>query len=245
MKWVLLAVLAWLLFKLARWIGGIWAEVVAEADVAARPQTDLGDARHRLLALAEPMARRAVGEAFLQSAVPVDREALERRLRAALLHLFGLRGDITAEQLRAELPPLLRSRWFGIDLENTPAEDDPAAALAFACGRVAFAVRSAGLLGWIDDDTQWQVLQQNAQRAAECFAGWQEYGSAWARGRRQWVARARADGLGQAFSEADVREWTEDRSHPWGYMPWGEATPAGGAASDPCAPPPAHPQPEA
>ena len=217
MKWIVLGVLFWLLVKLWQWLRGTWNELV---DVAARPKCNLGDERHHLLALAEPMAVRSVGEAFIQSGMPADRDERERRVRASLLHLFKLPGDITTEQLRVELPRLLRTRWFSIDLEDTPPEDDPADALAFACGRVAFAVRLAGLLGWIDDDTQWQVLQQNAQRTRDCFAGWADYGSAWARGRRQWVARSRADGLGFAFSEADVQAWTTDRSHPWGYMAW-------------------------
>jgi hypothetical protein len=222
MKWIVLGLLFWLLVRLWQWLRGLWDELV---DVAARPRSDLGEERHRLLALAEPMAVRSVGEAFIQSAAPADRDDRERRVRAALLHLFKLRGDNSPEQLQRELPQLLRTRWFSIDLDDTRPEDNPADALAFACGRVAFAVRLAGLLGWIDDDTQWQLLQQNAQRARECFASWAEYGSAWARGRRQWVARSRADGLGFAFSEADVQAWTADRSHPWGYMAW-EAAPA-------------------
>ena len=224
MKWIVLGLCFWLLVRLWQWLRGLWNQLV---DEAARPKSDLGEERHRLLALAEPMAVRSVGEAFIQSTTPEDRDERERRVRAGLLHLFKLRGDISGEQLRVELPKLLRTRWFSIDLEDTPPEDDPADALAFACGRVAFAVRLAGLLGWLDEDTQWQLLQQNAQRARDCFGSWTEFGCAWARGRRQWVARARADGLGFAFTEADVQAWAADRSHPWGYMAWGEAAAAG------------------
>lgn len=41
---------------------------------------------------------------------------------------------------------------------------------------------SATLLGWLDEATQWQILHHNAQRAADCFHGWQDCGAAFARG---------------------------------------------------------------
>jgi hypothetical protein len=66
-------------------------------------------------------------------------------------------------------------------------------------------------------------LAQNwdGERAGQCFTSWLDYGTAWARGRRQWVARARADSLGAPFSEDDVRQWMNDPRHPWrrGFWP--------------------------
>ena len=87
-----------------------------------------------------------------------------------------------------QLPDGLRQRWFTLDLQRLQAGDDPHAAMAFACARVAFHVRCAWLLGWVDEALHQQILHLNACRARDCFDSWQAFGQAYARGRSQWLA---------------------------------------------------------
>lgn len=141
-------------------------------------------------------------------------------LRNSLLHIFGLRSSLNDAQIRSTLNAQISRLWFRIDLDKLRPEDDPLAALAFACARVTFAVRAACLLGWLDEAAQWYVLLQNAQRANDCFDSWHQFGTAWARGRQQWTKASRADSLGLAFSEADVQRWLTDPQHPWHCIPW-------------------------
>lgn len=176
--------------------------------------------RNWALSLAHPMAAARVRAGFAHPGEPPPREELLRTLRPALLHLFGLRADLDDAQARSAVTAQLERRWFRIDLDALREQDDARDAMAFACARVAFAARVAGLLGWVDDATQWDVLLQNAQRANDCFGGWRDYGRAWARGRRQWVAGGRADSLGSSFDEAKVDQWLADGSHPWCGLPW-------------------------
>jgi hypothetical protein len=179
------------------------------------------DARqNRALALAHPIAHARALAAFAnpKAAPPTPQQA--QALRASLLHILGLRANAGDDAIRAALPELLRHQWFRIDLERLRADDDARAALAFASARLAFAVRSATLLGWLDPALQWEVLYQNAQRASDCFASWQEFGAALAHGRRQWIAGARADSLGVAFDDAQLARWLGSRGHPWRSMGW-------------------------
>lgn len=176
--------------------------------------------RNHLLALAHPMAMARIENGFADAPLPCLSDQLARSLRPLILHYFGLRNELSDAQIRSTLLRQIDSRWFRIDLEALSADDAPRDALAFACARLAFAVRVAALLGWIDEETQWSVLGQNAQRAQACFDGWADYAMAWSRGRRQWLARSRADSLGVPFGEPQLRAWLADRKHPWNNMPW-------------------------
>ncbi|NHZ89414.1 DUF1266 domain-containing protein [Massilia sp. CCM 8733] len=179
------------------------------------------DARqNRALALAHPVAQARDLAAFANPKAPGLTPQQAQALRASLLHILGLRANIDDDAIRAALPDLLRRQWFRIDLERLRPEDDARAAMAFASARVAFAVRSATLLGWLDPALQWEVLYQNAQRASDCFGSWREFGAALARGRQQWIAGARADSLGVAFDEARLAQWLGTRGHPWRSMAW-------------------------
>ena len=224
MKLVLLLLLAWVIKV---WMGVLisWIKA-ARRDRPSRPALhvpcslpySLDEARNRMLALAHPMAAARIKSAYATEAAPDPAEL--RALRTPLLHLFGLRSDISDQQLRQTLPELLRRRWFRLDLDGLQPGDDPRDAMAFACARVAFGVRAAALLGWLDEAAQWQLLAHNARRAADCFDGWQDFGKAWARGRRQWITRSRADSLGLAFDEEQVQRWLADGGHPWARLPW-------------------------
>lgn len=231
MKLVLLALLGWLLyrllallFRLARWL---WRRMQGALRARREAMRYVGDAqRLQALALAHPVAVARVGRRFGDPDWRRgDHGDLARQLGPVLLHVLGLRSGMDDAALRAAVSARLDGAWFHLDLDALQAQDEPAAALAFACARTAFCVRLAGLLGWLDGETQWRILLHNARRAAECFESWQDYGSAWARGRRQWTAGSRDDSLGIAFDEEQVRAWLDDARHPWHALPWG----AGGA----------------
>lgn len=116
--------------------------------------------------------------------------------------------------------PTACASWFTLDLQRLQAGDDPHAAMAFACARVAFHVRCAWLLGWLDEALHQQILHLNACRARDCFDSWQAFGQAYARGRSQWLARGRADVLGRSVTPEEVQQWVADPRHPWHAMPW-------------------------
>lgn len=175
--------------------------------------------RNWALALAHPMAYHAMQGGFASDLDGAD-EALAKQLRPMILHHLGLRTDLADEQVRQQLPDALRQRWFMLDLQRPQRGDDARAAMAFACARVCFFVRGARLLGWLDEDAQWTVLQLNAQRAQQCFGSWLAYGQAFAQGRAQWLAQGRSDVLGIAFSPEDVAQWVEEDQHPWHRMDW-------------------------
>ncbi|MDB5847999.1 MAG: hypothetical protein JWP29_1751 [Rhodoferax sp.] len=179
-----------------------------------------GTRQNALLALAHPVALLRAPLVFARPAGGPSAMADPSALRTPLLHMFGLRSDMDDAQIRAALTTRLRAHWYTFDLDALRPQDDPRDAMAFACARLAFSVRAAALLGWLDEATQWHVLGQNALRAQDCFNGWLDYGTAWARGRQQWVARARADSLGVSFSEAQVEAWVADAAHPWHQQPW-------------------------
>lgn len=210
MSWLSIVVLFWCI---ARMIRG-YREGKKSWRYALTPR------RNWALALAHPIAFAQIDNGFADAPAPLISEELARLMRPVMLHLFGLRNEMSDEQIRFALARQLPSRWFRIGLDALAPEDDPRDAMAFACARLAFAVRVAFLLGWIGEDMQWNILYQNAQRAEACFAGWLDYGAAWARGRRQWVARSRADGLGAVFDERKVRDWVTDSAHPWCWMTW-------------------------
>jgi hypothetical protein len=172
------------------------------------------------LALAHPMAFHSIQGGFADSHLSGADDALAAQLRPMVLHHLGMRTDLDDASIARQLPELLRQRWFMQDLQKLQPGDDPRAAMAFACARAAFYVRCAFLLGWLQEDLHRQVLLLNACRAQQCFGSWLEFGTAYARGRRQWIAQGRADVLGKAVSEEDVVQWTADARHPWHAMDW-------------------------
>ncbi|UUC93062.1 MULTISPECIES: DUF1266 domain-containing protein [Comamonas] len=175
--------------------------------------------RNWALALAHPMAYHAMQGGFASDLHGAD-EALARQLRPMILHHLGLRTDLSDEQVRQQLPDALRQRWFMLDLQRLQRSDDVRAAMAFACARVTFFVRSARLLEWTDEALHWDILQLNAQRAQQCFDSWLAFGQAYAQGRAQWLAQGRSDVLGKAFTSEEVAQWVTQEQHPWHAMSW-------------------------
>ncbi|CUA91406.1 DUF1266 domain-containing protein [Comamonas thiooxydans] len=175
--------------------------------------------RNWALALAHPMAYHAMQGGFASDLHGAD-DALARQLRPMILHHLGLRTDLSDEQVRQQLPDALRQRWFMLDLQRLQRSDDVRAAMAFACARVTFFVRSARLLEWTDEALHWDILQLNAQRAQQCFDSWLAFGQAYAQGRAQWLAQGRSDILGKAFTSEEVAQWVTQEQHPWHAMSW-------------------------
>lgn len=213
--------MSWLSFLLLGWLVSLCIKSYRES---RKPPFYALDARcNWLLAFAHPMAAARIANGFADTRQPRLADELSRSLRPVILHYFGLRNDLNDGQIRLALARQLKARWFRSDLDALTADDSPRDAMAFACARLTFAVRAACLLGWCDEETQWHVLEANAQRALACFNGWFDYGTAWARGRQQWLAHSRADGLGVPFGEAQVRAWLADCQHPWNQYSWIEA----------------------
>ena len=175
--------------------------------------------RNWALALAHPMAYHAMQGGFASDLHGAD-DALARQLRPMILHHLGLRTDLSDEQVRQQLPDALRQRWFMLDLQRLQRSDDVRAAMAFACARVTFFVRSARLLEWTDEALHWDILQLNAQRAQQCFDSWLAFGQAYAQGCAQWLAQGRSDVLGKAFTSEEVAQWVTQEQHPWHAMSW-------------------------
>jgi len=136
------------------------------------------------------------------------------------LHYFGLRTDLEHAQIRRQLPQKLQKHWFTLDLNRLQSTDEPRAAMAFACVRLSFYVESARRLGWLDETLHRQILLLNAERAKECFSGWQDFASAFVQGRSQWLARGRSDILGEAASTEQAQHWLNAPNHPWHQLPW-------------------------
>ena len=172
------------------------------------------------LALAHPMAFHAIKGGFADSDMPEPTDGLAASLRPMALHEFGLRTDLDNASVRQQLPDLLRTRWWYFDLDKLQPGDDPRAAMAFACARISFFVRTAAMLGWLPADQQWQLLQLNAARARDCFTSWQDFGQAYVQGRAQWVAKGRADAMGRAANSDELHQWLLDPAHPWCAYSW-------------------------
>lgn len=172
------------------------------------------------LALAHPMAFHALKGGFADSDMPSPTTSLAASLRPMALHAFGLRTDLDDAKVREQLPERLRTRWWCLDVERLQAGDDARAAMAFACVRTCFFVRTAAMLGWLSPEQQWQLLQLNAARARDCFASWQTFAEAYIQGRAQWVAKGRSDALGRSISPEELQHWLLDASHPWGAYAW-------------------------
>ncbi|MBS3019286.1 hypothetical protein DJFAAGMI_02029 [Comamonas sp. PE63] len=186
--------------------------------------------RNWALALAHPMAYHAMQGGFASDLHGAD-DALAKQLRPMILHHLGLRTDLSDEQVRQQLPDAMRQRWFMLDLQRLQRSDDARAAMAFACARVTFFVRSARLLDWVDEALHWDILQLNAQRAQQCFDSWLAFGQAYAQGRTQWLAQGRSDVLGKAFTIEEVAQWVTQEQHPWHAMRWDLPLSGDGAAA--------------
>ncbi|WP_417066700.1 DUF1266 domain-containing protein [Niveibacterium terrae] len=179
--------------------------------------------KHWALAVAAPMTDAQGLEGF-SSPDSVDlADTCQQTLRAGLLHYLELSPASSNEDAIRHLSRNFEASWYRADLHSLNADDDPRAAIAFACVRLAFFSRVLMLMKWIEPDLAWRVLLLNAQRARECFNSWEDFGQAYLAGRRQWLARFRADPLSCDLEEASVRAFTH-RTGAWSFLPWsGEA----------------------
>ena len=219
-----------LFFALAVWL--VWKCVKAFSQQFGKNANPVGAASaanqtYRLqaeqncaLALAHPMAFHAIKGGFADSELPEPTDELAASLRPMALHEFGLRTDLDNASVRQQLPDLLRTRWWCFDLDKLQPGDDPRAAMAFACARISFFVRTAAMLGWLPPEQQWLLLQLNAARARDCFASWQDFGEAYVQGRAQWVSTGRADAMGRALSQEELQGWLLNPAHPWSAFAW-------------------------
>ena len=176
--------------------------------------------RHWSLLLARPMADAMEVEGFYSSACDHFTEQAQTILRAALLHQAGIRSNCNDEAVRSHFSATLEQQWYNLDLQALMTGDEPRAAMAFACVRVAFLVRCALLMRWLEPDLAWRVLLLNAQRAQDCFDSWEDFGKAYQLGREQWVAAFRVDSLGEAFHEQHLRQLLTPGSGAWADVPW-------------------------
>ncbi|KWN18467.1 hypothetical protein WM21_06705 [Burkholderia ubonensis] len=176
--------------------------------------------KHWALLLAHPYVDATAFSGFSFAATNHLGDGTRTFLRAQMLHQMELRTDATDDEARAHLARVLETQWFRADLHALQPTDDPRAALAFACVRMAFFARVAMLMGWADPDSAWRVLLLNAQRAQDCFDGWDDFGRAFIAGRRQWVAGFRADPFGKAFDDAALRRWLTPPDGAWGGAAW-------------------------
>ncbi len=218
MSWLLTVLFFWFLFRLIK-----TAYQTFFRASPAHVQYVLSAEKNCALALAHPAAVQSILGGFADEELPTLTPELAQSLRPALKHFFRLKANLTDVQIAAELNAELFARWYRLDLDALGNEDVARDAVAFACARTAYAVRVAALLGWLTPATQWQLLELNRVRAAECFSSWDDFGQACARGRLQWIRHSRADSLGSAFTPADVAAWTLEKKHPWCFLPWQQA----------------------
>lgn len=176
--------------------------------------------KHWSLLLARPMADAMEIEGFYLPACDHFTGQARATLRAALLHQAGIRSNFNDEAVRSHFSATLEQQWYALDLQALNAGDEPRAAMAFACARVAFLVRCALLMRWLEPELAWRVLLLNAQRAQDCFDSWADFGSAYRLGREQWVATFRVDSLGEAFHEQHLRQLLTPGSGAWAGTDW-------------------------
>lgn len=172
------------------------------------------------LTLAQPMVDATRMTGFFDPDTTHFMDQAKSTLRAPLLHQIGFRSNATDEEVRAHLNGTLERQWFRVDLHGLNASDDPRAAMAFACVRSAFFVRCAMLMNWLEPEAGWRIMLLNAQRAQDCFNGWEDFGRAFMRGRQQWVAAFRADSLGKPFDEANLNRLLSPGSGVWAGVAW-------------------------
>jgi len=188
----------------------------------AAPVAVFAQRRQWGLMLAKPMVDATDMSGFFDPRCDSFQDNTKVFFRAPLLHQVALRSNATDEEVREHLDASLERQWFRFDLHGLSPTDDPRAAMAFACVRTAFFVRCAMLMKWIEPMTAWRVLLLNAQRAQDCFDGWEDFGQAFIVGRRQWVAAFRADSLGAVFNDASLGQLLMPNSGAWAGMPWRE-----------------------
>ncbi|QBF25670.1 DUF1266 domain-containing protein [Pseudomonas tructae] len=176
--------------------------------------------KHWSLLLAKPMADAMEVEGFYKPECTYFTDQAKVTVRTALLHQAGIRSDADDGAVRAHFSATLEQQWFGLDLQGLTASDEPRAAMAFACARVAFLLRCALLMEWLEPEQAWRVLLLNAQRAQDCFDGWEDYGRALQQGRAQWVAAFRVDSLGEVFTDQHLGRLLQPGSGAWADIPW-------------------------
>jgi hypothetical protein len=172
------------------------------------------------LALAQPMVDAVKMTGFFEANTEDMTEHTRALFRTSFLHQMGLRTDTSNEYVQQYLARTFELQWFRIDLQKLMPTDDPRAALAFACVRTAFFTRNAMNMKWLDVETAWRVLLQNARRAQECFTGWEDFGRAYIIGRRQWVMALRADALGSTFEEIHLSQLLAPPKGAWSALVW-------------------------
>ncbi len=180
----------------------------------------LSKEQNQILALAHPLAQARIEGGFADQPLPQFSEKLLKSLRVPVLHSLGFKTDMTDQQIKNQLSIFLLNKWFTVGLEKLNANDHPKAALAFACARICFLVRVAYIMGWIENDLQWQILKYNRSRAKDCFVSWLDYGEHLATGRQQWISAAKSDSLGVSFTRAQVQDWVKDKNHIWCQLAW-------------------------
>lgn len=174
------------------------------------------------LKLSQPMVDAQGLTGFYDSDTTTFADQTLAQIRGSLLHQLGLRSTATDDEVRTHLETTLERQWFGLDLEHFSSGEDPRAAMAFACIRTAFLMRCIMLMKWLPEQTAWRVLLLNAQRAQDCFSGWEDLGKAFIDGRQQWVEAFRADPLGERFNEARLNQLLAPRTGAWANLPWRE-----------------------
>ncbi len=187
--------------------------------VAASPFTQR---KQWALTLSQPMVDAQGLTGFYDPGTTAFTDQTLAQIRGPLLHQLGFRSTATDDEVRAHLQATLERQWFGLDLEHLSPDDDPRAAMAFACIRTAFLMRCVMLMTWLPEQTVWRVLLLNAQRAQDCFASWEDLGKAFIDGRQQWVAAFRADPLGERFNETRLNQLLAPKTGAWAGMPWRE-----------------------
>lgn len=188
--------------------------------VSDAPKASFSERKRWALALAQPMVDALNFKNFFDPECGALEESSQARLRPALLHQLEHRGDADDESVRQHLAEVLETQWFRADLRSLLPGDDPRHAMAFACVRIALLVRSAMMMGWVDEMAGWRVLLLNAQRAQDCFGSWSDFGAAFACGRSQWVAALRADPLGQTLGDDALRRLLAAPAGAWSALPW-------------------------
>lgn len=206
-------------FKLIVALFILWRIVRYFRRRGARHST-LSARKHWALLLAHPYVEATGFSGFDDADTSHLNDTSRKFLRAQMLHQMELRTDATDDDARAHLARVLETQWFRADLHALQPTDDPRAALAFACARMAFLARVAMLMGWTEPDTAWRVLLLNAQRAQDCFDSWTDFGRAYIAGRKQWVAGFRADPFGKAFDDATLQRWLAPGDGAWGRAAW-------------------------
>lgn len=186
-------------------------------------KTDLDAFPEKLYALrmAYPIAWEGVSDELANEDRTSYIDSLIEDLRLGLIIQFDLNSNDTDDALAEKFNKMAQEEWYKWDLECLKPDENWHDAMAFACGRTAFALRAGYIVGWLDQETQWNLAILNAKRAQACFDSWVDFGKAWSRARASWIAHSRSDSMGKQFSEEDVDEWMEDDFyHPWLNLDW-------------------------